>query len=275
MAFQRLTSALSWPVDNLGELAKCRASADRVVSLYQDMLDLEQQAREPMEHRIELRHGDSAHLRLNDLSLANPDGEVLLEHLNLSVRRGERILIAGDPAVTIGLFKAVAGLWPWGSGEICLPADTALVFLPQRPFLPEGPLRSALSYPYATSHFSDSELRHALECAGVAWLTARLDDSDSWDRVLPMRAQQRLGIARVLLQRPAWVFMEQATDATDANGEDCLLDVLHQELPNSTLLSISFHPGLERHFSRKLVLNRLAEPRFLNCSQPTCALRKS
>ncbi len=275
MAFQRLTSALSWPVDNLGELAKCRASADRVVSLYQDMLDLEQQAREPMEHRIELRHGDSAHLNLNDLSLANPDGEVLLEHLNLRVRRGERILIAGDPAVTIGLFKAVAGLWPWGSGEICLPADASLVFLPQRPFLPEGPLRSALSYPYATSHFSDSELRHALECAGVAWLTARLDDSDSWDRVLPMRALQRLGIARVLLQRPAWVFMEQATDASDANGEDCLLDVLHQELPNSTLLSISFHPGLERHFSRKLVLNRLAEPRFLNCSQPTCALRKS
>lgn len=275
MAFQRLTSALSWPVDNLGELAKCRASADRVVSLYQDMLDLEQQAREPMEHRIELRHGDSAHLSLNDLSLANPDGEVLLEHLNLRVRRGERILIAGDPAVTIGLFKAVAGLWPWGSGEICLPADASLVFLPQRPFLPEGPLRSALSYPYATSHFSDSELRHALEYAGVAWLTARLDDSDSWDRVLPMRALQRLGIARVLLQRPAWVFMEQATDASDANGEDCLLDVLHQELPNSTLLSISFHPGLERHFSRKLVLNRLAEPHFLNCSKPTCALRKS
>ena len=275
MAFQRLTSALSWPVDNLGELARCRASADRVVSLYQDMLDLEQQAREPMEHRIELRPGDSGHLSLNNLCLANPDGEVLLEHLDLRVRRGERILIAGDPAVTIGLFKAVAGLWPWGSGEICLPAETPLVFLPQRPFLPEGPLRAALSYPYAISHFSDSELRHALECAGVAWLTARLDESDSWDRVLPMRAQQRLGIARVILQRPAWVFMEQATDASDANGEDCLLDVLHQELPNSTLLSISFHPGLERHFSRKLVLNRLAEPRFLNCSQPTYTLRQN
>ena len=92
---------------------------------------------------------------------------------------------------------------------------------------------------------------------------------------LTQKEKVDLVYTRVLLQRPAWVFMEQATDASDANGEDCLLDVLHQELPNSTLLSISFHQGLERHFSRKLVLNRLAEPHFLNCSKPTCALRKS
>ncbi len=273
-AFQRLTSALSWPIDNLGELAKCRASSDRVATLYQDMLLLEERARQPMEHRIERREGAAHRLELRDLCLANPDGQVLLDHLDLRVQRGERLLISGEPAVTIALFKAVAGLWPWGSGEILLPAEDHLLFLPQHPYLPDGSLEAALSYPHPVGHFSRAELHHALECAGLCWLAARLGETDQWDHVLPLRAQQRLGLARLLLQRPAWIFLEEATDAFDARGEDAILDMLRRELPDATLLSISFHSGLEHHHTRKLVLNRQAEPRVLVCSTDSCALRK-
>lgn len=274
-SFQKLTSALSWPIDNLGELARCRASADRVVSLYNDMLLLEERAANPLEHRIDLRPGRGDELVLRDLSLANPDGRVLLENLDLTIQRGERVLISGDPSLAIGLFKAVAGLWPWGQGEIRLPAGQSIVFLPQRPFLPDGTLQAALSYPYSSGHFSHSQIQHALKCAGVAWLTPRLEDSDDWDRVLPLRAQQRLGIARLLLHHPAWVFIEEATDAFDVPGEECMTEVLHRELLGSTLLTISFHSTLEHYYTRRLVLDRLCEDKYLTCAPAAaCSLRE-
>ena len=275
-AFQKLTSALSWPIDNLGELAKCRASADRVISLYNDMLLLEERAGNPVAHRIDVLPGSGDELILHGLSLANPDGQVLLENLDLNVRRGERVLISGDPTVTISLFKAVAGLWPWGDGEIRLPAGQSIVFLPQRPFLPDGSLEAALSYPHPAGYFPVLKVQHALSCAGIAWLAPRLADSDDWDRVLPLRAQQRLGIARLLLHHPAWVFIEEATDAFDVQGEECMTEVLHRELQGSTVLTISFHSTLERHYTRKVVLERAPADKYLTCPpRPApCALRE-
>ncbi|MBP8172142.1 MAG: ABC transporter ATP-binding protein/permease, partial [Pseudomonas sp.] len=272
-AFQKLTSALSWPIDNLGELAHCRASVQRVLSLYNDMQVLDEQAAEPQEHRISLLQSNQSELVLHDLCIANPDGQVLIEGLNATIHRGERVLIAGDPTVTISLFKVVAGLWPWGHGEVWLPAGAAISFLPQRPFLPLASLQSVLSYPHAADTFSAKAMHHALECAGLAWLAPRLADVDSWDRVLPLRAQQRLGMARLFLQQPAWVFIEEATDAFDPKGEDCMMDMLQRELPNASLLTISFHGGLDRHYQRKLVLNRPAEDKFLSCSTPSCTLK--
>ncbi len=80
---------------------------------------------------------------------------------------------------------------------------------------------------------SDESIHHALECAGVTWLAPRLDEADNWEQTLPLRAQQRLGFARVLLQRPAWIFMEEATDAFDPKGEQLILEMLHRELPDT------------------------------------------
>ncbi len=262
-AFQRLTSALSWPVDNVGEIARCRASAERVLSLYEDMQRLDAEAHAPNGKRIALVRSEGWRLVIEDLCIADPSGLVLLEHFSAEIRRGERVLVAGDPAVTSSLFKVIAGLWPWGSGRVLLPEDAVVQFMPQRPFLPEGTLRAALCYPRPPDAFADDSIRWALECAGVAWLAPRLDERDNWEQVLPQRAQQRLGFARVLLQRPAWVFMEEATDAFDPKGERLILEMLHRELPDSAVLTISFHPGLERLHHRKLVLHRVREKKYL------------
>lgn len=258
-AFQQLTSALSWPIDNLGQLANWRASAGRVVTLHEDMAALEQPPPGPRPHGIRLVVLPHPELDIRHLRLVTPAGRTLLEDFNLRVRRGERILISGDASVTLGLFKAVAGLWPWGSGEIGLPDGQELVFLPQQPFLPAGSLRAALCYPHGAEHFGTALLHRALECAGIAWLAPRLDESDDWNRVLPLRAQQRLGLSRVFLQQPGWVFLEDATNAFDARGEACMMDMLHRELPNSTLISISQHGGLEHFHDRKLELHRVDE----------------
>ncbi len=261
-AFQRLTSALSWPVDNISEIARCRASADRVLSLNEDIRYLDIDAQAPSGSRIVLDRSERTHLVIEDLCIAEPAGKILLEHFSVDIRRGERILFTGDPAVTGSLFKVIGGLWPWGSGQVRLPASDIL-FIAQRPFLPEGALRDALCYPHPPDAFSASSVRRALECAGLAWLAPRMDERNNWEQVLPQRAQQRIGFARVLLQRPSWVFMEEATDAFDPKGERLILEMLHRELPNATLLNISFHPDIGQLHHRTLVLNRLQEMKVL------------
>jgi putative ATP-binding cassette transporter len=263
-AFQKLTSALSWPIDNLGEMAKCRASADRVLSIFDDLLKLEHEIALPKTHRIHIEHSDESMLAIRALSLADSEGRILLEDFSAEFHRGERVLIGGDPAVTVALFKAIGGLWPWGCGDVRLPHGQAVVFLPQRPFLPNGSLEFVLSYPLAPRSHTQAELQHALECVGLSWLVPRLQQTDAWDRVLPLRAQQRLAFARLLLQRPCWVFLEEATDALAPKDELCLMEMLERELPNATIITISFHSGLEPLFQRKLVLNRLREVRLLD-----------
>jgi putative ATP-binding cassette transporter len=262
-AFQKLTSALSWPVDNLADLAKCRASADRVLSLQDDIDVLQHQNERLKQRRIRISYSEKQELVMTNVSIANPDGQVLVENFNEIFKRGERVIIAGDPAVAISVFKVVAGLWPWGRGEVQLPAGQDIAFMPQRPFIPDGTLREVLCYPASDQAFDVRALHHALECAGTAWLAPRLNDRDTWDRILPLRVQQRLAFARLFLQRPPWIFIEEATDALDKEGEEHMMEMLQRELPNSALLTISFHPGLERFHHRKIVLNRVSDDKCL------------
>lgn len=258
-AFQQLTSSLSWPVDSIGEIARCRASADRVLSLYEDMRELDAKAKEQCGPRILLERAEGDSLIIQDLSIAEPSGRLLVEHCAFDIARGERVLLTGDPAVTGSLFKVVGGLWPWGSGRVLLPAGASMLFLAQRPFLPEGTLREAITYPRATEDFTDADILGALESVELSRLAPRLDEVDNWEQALPQRAQQRLGFARLVLQRPDWVFLEEATDAFDPEGERLILEMLLRTLPEVTLVNISFHPDLGKLHSRTLNLSRAGE----------------
>jgi putative ATP-binding cassette transporter len=253
-AFQRVTSALSWPVDNLGEIARCRTSAERVLNLYNDIEALEGGSGQGP--RIVRREGIEPRLAVADLTVRDPAGHVVLEHFAASIERGERVLLTGDPVATTSLFKAIAGLWPWGGGVVELPPHARIAFMPQRPFLPAGTLREALCYPEPPEAWDLAAIRWALECAGVAWLAPRLDERGDWDEVLPLRTRQRLGFARALLQRPNWIVMEEASDAFDARGERLVLEMLRHELPDTTLVTISFHPGLEPLHDRTIHVHR-------------------
>ncbi len=129
--------------------------------------------------------------------------------------------------------------------------------------LPEGSLREALCYPRTPAEFDEDEARRSLEVVGLGWLVPRLDDSDNWEQALPLQAQQRLGFARALLQRPAWIFMDNATNAFDPASERQVLEVLQQELPRAAMLTISLHPGLEALHHRTLELSLAHETKFL------------
>lgn len=256
-AFQRLTSALSWPIDSLGDIARCRASADRVLSLYGDLKKLEADAGTTAENRIDVVPASGSAISVRDLSIASSDGTMLVQRFNAEILRGERVLITGDSTLAGALFKIFAGLWPWGRGEVALPLSERMEFLPQRPFLPTGTLREAMSYPKSVDEFKSSEFEAVLERAHAGALAARLDESGSWDRLLSARMQQRAAFARMLLHRPDWVFIEEAPDVLDRSEEGLLMDALHSELPDATVVTICVQPGLERHHTRKLMLTRV------------------
>lgn len=262
-AFQKLTSALSWLIDNLGDMARWRASAERVLSLHADLQALEAEAARNHGRHIQRHESNRAKLVLRDLCIAEADGRILVDAVNAEIRRGETVLITGDSAAAIALFKAVAGQWFWGRGEVLLPRGQPVYFMPQRPFLPDGTLSAVLSYPAPAEAFDPSTMRRALECAGLLWLAPRLADTDQWERVLPPRAQQRIGFARLFLHQPKWIFTEEATNAFDPQGAQHMMDMLRCQLPNATVLMIGFHPVLERVNTRKIELQRASGENYL------------
>lgn len=261
-AFQQLTSALSWPVDNAAGIAVCRASAERVLSLYEDIGTLDADAHAPGESHIERVVGDSDSLVLQDLTIADASGRIVLEHLDAEFRRGERVLVWGDSTSTNGLFKAIAGLWSWGSGHVVVP-DGSTLFILQRPYLPEGTLRGALCYPQPPDAFADAAILRSLELAGAGWLAPRLDEHANWEEILAANTQQQLSFARALMLQPQWIFMQEATDSFDADGERAMFEMLRRELPHTTLLTIGLHAGLEAIHDRKIVLTPLPETKYL------------
>lgn len=253
-AFQQMTQALSWPIDNLPRFADWRASVERVLALELALEEL--QAPETTGHRIAVERSERHALSFIDLTVTDPTGGTVIKAFSTEVLPGERMLISGDPGAAMTLFKVVAGLWPWGSGRVELPAHNGIFFMPQRPYLPIGTLRGALLYPAASADCANGRIEAALRRVGLAHLVPRLEATASWEQVLAVGEQQRLGFARLLLHRPGWVFLLQPTDALDARGQEEMMRILIEELPETTVLTVGHSPLLDPYHDRKMVLIR-------------------
>jgi putative ATP-binding cassette transporter len=198
--------------------------------------------------------GSPGELAWDALRLTEPGGRSLSGASTAVIRRGERVLVTGEPAALASLFKALAGLWPWGTGTIRLPPDERVESLPQQPFLPAGSLAAALEYPDPPGTHAAPALHRALECAGVAWLAPRLTEAADWDHLLPLRTRQHLAVARALLHEPAWLVVEDAAGGADPRGDGLTLDMLRHELPGATLVTLSSSPELAGRHQRTVLL---------------------
>jgi putative ATP-binding cassette transporter len=168
---------------------------------------------------------------------------------------GDRVLIVGETgAGKSTLFRAVAGLWPWGSGTILTPPPERMAFLPQRPYLPLGTLRNAATYPSPPEAFSDADVRRALERCDLGNLLPKLDLEERWDRELSLGEQERIAFARLLLHKPSWVFLDEATAALDEDSQRHIMGLFDVELKNTTVLSIGHRPDLAVYHTRTLQL---------------------
>lgn len=254
-AFGQVQGSLSWFVDNYSSLATWRATTDRLTSFEESF-----QAVRPAAYAgaplssTDAKEADSA-VRATDLSVQLPTGETLLNDLQLAAGAGDRILLQGPSGSGKStLFRTLAGIWPYASGG--LRRAPGVMFLPQRPYLPDGSLRDALAYPGTSAQWSDARLKEALEQAALPELVHQLDQVDAWSQKLSGGEQQRLAIARALLQQPRWLLVDEATsaldEATEARMYQELSKMVHQQ--RGALVSIAHRPAVAAFHDKRWTL---------------------
>jgi len=250
-AFSQVQGALSFIVNSYNDLAAWHAVVDRL-RFFQQAMDKVTVIRQTHAH-IERREGDAVHLR--GLSVRLPDGRNLVRDLDLDLQPGGRLLVMGPSGSGKStLMRTLAGIWPFGSGSIQLPPREQILFMPQKPYLPLGSLRDALLYPFGSPETGDAELSFALERAGLAELFSLRHQSRMWAHVLSLGEQQRLAFGRIFLQRPAWVFMDEATSAIDEPAERELYRTLLELFPQMAIASVGHRSSLLAFHNARLLL---------------------
>lgn len=267
-AFAIVQHALSWFMENYTRLADWTASARRVGALMLAIDELES-TESGRAVRIERREGGAAALELNDVVVALDDGTPIVRGASITIAAGEHVLIAGESGSgKSSLVRAIAGCWPWGQGNVTLAAGRRIQVVPQRPYVPFGTLRDAVTYPLAAADFESATVSRVLALAGLGQFANRLDYVAAWDRTLSEGEKQRLAIARLLLHRPDIVALDEATSALHVQGQAALMAVITHELPQATIISVGHRPELEAYHDRKLTIARRIDGAVISADQP-------
>jgi len=250
-AFQQVQDALSFFVQSYKEIAAWSAVVERLAGFERTLERVHRQAASGF-RRVE---GLATHLTVAGVDLYRPDGQVLMANINFSLRRGDTVLLSGaSGSGKSTIVRAIAGIWPFGRGEIRAARDARILFLPQRPYLPIGVLRDVVSYPMPASGVDDGTLREALEVVGLTELAVRLDDAAHWALRLSPGEQQRIAFARALVQKPEWLFLDEATSAVDEATEARLYRLVRERLAETTVFSIGHRATLHAFHTRRLVV---------------------
>ena len=250
-AFGQVQSALSFFIDNYTNVAELRAVMDRLKGL-QTAID-----EKPPENISVTPEAGRADVGTSGLDLALPTGQTLLKDLDLTLPKGAWTLISGSSGSGKStLFRALAGIWPFGRGRVLIPAGARVLFLPQKPYIPITTLRDAVKYPDETSTANDAEIVQALEAARLGHLASRLDEEAHWSNILSGGEQQRLAIARALVFKPDWLFLDEATASLDEANEAAVYGVLKERLAQATVVSIGHRPSLREWHATRLDLKR-------------------
>ncbi len=283
-AFGQVQTSLNYFVDNFPRIAEWRSHVERLLQFDETLRAAAETLSASGETTaIVLADGEGgmAGLRFDDLRITTVDGNVVIADANTEIAKGERVLIVGPSGSGKStLFRAIAGLWPWGAGKITLPDRSGIMFMPQQPYLPLGPLRAVVAYPAPPRRFSAAEVKKALRKCGLKDLATQLGASERWDQVLSGGEKQRLAFARLLLHKPEWVFMDEATSAVDEEGHRSLMRLFDDELAGTTIVSIAHRPGMDEFHDRTLTMvsavdgARLISKRQLRPSRKTRSPRK-
>ncbi|MER8917155.1 ABC transporter ATP-binding protein/permease [Mesorhizobium sp. M0761] len=249
-AFNQVHSSLRWFINNIGGIADWRATLMRVAD-FRIALD-ETDVLHDKEKRIEFGDNANGSLTFEKLQVASPEGCTKLSDSHVEIHPGERVMITGDPGAGKTLFfRAIAGLWPWGSGRIGLPAGETPIFVPRVPYFPAGTLREVL-HPNGSAPAGDADFGAVLAEVGLERLSSSLDRSARWERELNDDEQRSLAFARLALRQPKWVIIDEAMDAFDGPSLRRVLSMLEKRLPETAILNIGRGLHNDHFFPRAL-----------------------
>jgi putative ATP-binding cassette transporter len=250
-AFGQVQNALSFFIDNYIYVAELRAVMDRLKGLQTAADEM------PATTLDVVPQAGRQDVVAEGLTLALPNGQALLQDARVELPKGRATLISGvSGSGKSTLFRALAGIWPFGKGHVNIPAGARVLFLPQKPYIPIGTLRDAVKYPDEESKATDAEIVSALEAALLGHLGNRLDEEAHWSNILSGGEQQRLAVARALVFKPDWLFMDEATASLDETSEAAVYRALKERLPTMTMVSIGHRPALRQWHERRLELQR-------------------
>jgi len=255
-AFGQVQSALSWFINSYTSYANWKATVDRLTGFVEAIERVRAEAAQLDGERGE---GAADDLALEGLSLNLPQGRPLLADTNIVLKKGESVLVTGPSGSGKStLFRALAGIWPYWKGKVSLPKGARLLFLPQKAYLPIGTLKHAVAYPMDGGEIGDEDARAALSAVGLAQLSGDLAREENWAQLLSGGEQQRLAIARALLNKPDWLFMDEPTAALPDNDQAALYRLLKEKLPATTMVSIGHRAGLAEFHARQLAWKDLS-----------------
>ena len=253
-AFSRVESALTYFITIYTTLADYKAVLDRLTTFESAIQSAQRVGGESRLTHVSVTGQD---VRLNGMGLTLPNGSPLLHADGVTFRRGERTLLAGPSGSGKStLFRAIAGIWPFGEGQVAIPEGSSVMLLPQRPYIPIGSLRDAVTYPGERNAYDDAAIREALKTAKLPQLVDLLDDERAWGQTLSLGEQQRLAVARALLAKPDWLFLDEATAALDEPTEAEIYGVIREHLPASTVISIGHRSTLNAFHDRRIDMTR-------------------
>jgi putative ATP-binding cassette transporter len=237
-AFTQAQGSLRWFVDNFSAIADWRATLLRVANFRQALVATEA----PHEHesRIEYVDGAPGEMAFDELQVDSPVGRERFQERHVIIRAGEHVLVCGAPGEgKTPLFRALSGLWPWGSGRIVRPRGESVMYVPRgTPYLPRGTLREALAYPVVSDRFADRAYVQALEHTGLARYVPSLDTDRRWDRELTEDEQMALALARVVLHAPPWVVFDDTFSSMEDETLDRVIDLFTRNIARTTIIHI-------------------------------------
>ena len=253
-AFVLVQTAFNWLVDNYTRLADWMASASRVGQLLFALDHLDATGKPGEVGAIKRSEEPGVALRLRDLTVRLDDGTVIINDADAAIGLKERVLLMGESGTGKStLVRAIAGLWPWGEGEIAIRTGASIFLMPQRPYIPLGTLRRVVTYPLAPFDVTDDKISELMERVGLGHVIKHLDEDAAWDHLLSGGEKQRIAFARLFLHRPNLIIMDEATSALDPASQTQMMNLLIDRLPDAAVISIAHRPELEAFHNRKLV----------------------
>jgi putative ATP-binding cassette transporter len=257
-AFGQVQGSLSWFVDSYAGLADWKASVDRLLTFHHAVERATAEAKAKTGERVASPAGSALQADVQELAVPGKGGipaRVILSNAALELKPGEKVVLTGPAGSGKStLFRMLAGIWPFGRARVRVPEGARLMFLPQKPYIPIGTHRDAVTYPGTSGTFSDAEIAQALKAVTLDTLAERVDEERNWSMTLSGGEQQRLAVARALLHRPDWLFLDEATSALDEAGERQVYELLRERLPEATIVSIAHRPAVAGYHDRRITL---------------------